>query len=322
MAELARIRQILHYGHEPEYGADDAKRRAIDAHALENLCCAGVGMLACVQLDFDAGGGLTQLVYNPAAATTNLTVLQAAADSQIKIGGFTHNSPTNTVSDAIDGLTLNPKSAAIGAATSVTVSNDSATLASQVQGFISAYNTLVSTLGPLDSYNASTQTAGPLMGDALLRGIQSTINDAVDNPVSGLAGSYTSLASIGVTTQADGTLSLDQSKLTAALNAAPGAVANIFSGANGLVTRVNTNLSATLESGAPLDERNQALQTSQTKINCDEVALNARMQVLQTPYTNQFTALNTLLAQLQSTSSYLTQALAELPKPMSTNNNG
>ena len=53
-----------------------------------------------------------------------------------------------------------------------------------------------------------------------------------------------------------------------------------------------------------------------------ETAQNARMQVLQTQYTNQFTALNTLLSQLQATSSYLTQALAQLPRPMSTNRNG
>ena len=183
-------------------------------------------------------------------------------DSQIKISGFTHNSPTNTVADAIDGLTLNLKSAAIGAATTVTVSNDSAKLTSQVQSFVTAYNTLVSTIAPLDSYNASTQTAGPLLGDALLRGIQSALTDAVDNPVSGLAGKHTSLASIGVTTQADGTLSLDQSKLTAARNAAPNAVTNIFSGTNGLVTCVNNNLTSAIESGAPLDERNQPLQSS------------------------------------------------------------
>jgi septal ring factor EnvC (AmiA/AmiB activator) len=52
-----------------------------------------------------------------------------------------------------------------------------------------------------------------------------------------------------------------------------------------------------------------------------ETAQNARMQLLQTQYTNQFTALNTLLSQLQATSSYLTQALAQLPRPMSTNRN-
>jgi flagellar hook-associated protein 2 len=154
-----------------------------------------------------------------------------------------------------------------------------------------------------------------------VRGIQSSVTDAIDNPVTGLAGNYTSLASIGVTTQADGTLLLDQGKLTTALNAAPSSVANIFAGQNGVITRTNTDLTTALQAGAPLDERNQALQTSQTKINSDSAALNARMDVLQNQYTKQFTALNTLLAQLQATSSYLTQALAELPKPMSTNSN-
>ena len=52
LAELARIGEVLHHGHEAEHGADDAERRAVDAHALEHLRGRGIRVLAGVELHF------------------------------------------------------------------------------------------------------------------------------------------------------------------------------------------------------------------------------------------------------------------------------
>jgi len=146
----------------------------------------------------------------------------------------------------------------------------------------------------------------------------SSIGDDVTSAVSGLSGTYTSLASIGITSQTDGTLALDQTKFNAALSAAPGSVAAVFSSANGVIARSSTNLDSVLQSGSAIASRSQQLQQNLTQIQDDQNALDARMTALQNQYTSQFTALNTLLVQTQQISSYLTQALANLPKPNAT----
>jgi flagellar hook-associated protein 2 len=180
---------------------------------------------------------------------------------------------------------------------------------------------MITQINTLDSYDASTQTAGPLFGDIVVTNTLSNIGSDVTNAVSGISGAYNSLASLGITTQADGTLALDQAKFNAAIAAAPGSVAAVFGSANGVVARANADLTSILAGGAVLDTRNQQLQSNLQQIQDDQSALDARMDALTTQYTNQFTALNTLLSQLQSTSSYLTQAFANLPKPNSISNN-
>ena len=73
-------------------------------------------------------------------------------------------------------------------------------------------------LDKLGSYDAATKTAGPLLGDALLRSIEQDMRRALTSPVAGSSGDYTTLASIGITTNADGTLELDAAKLKKALD--------------------------------------------------------------------------------------------------------
>jgi flagellar hook-associated protein 2 len=282
------------------------------------LTASQTGAANAVQVaETDGGTGLSSFVYDP-NGTQNLTVLQPAGDAHIKVAGFDHYSPTNVVSDAVSGLTLNLQAAAVGTKVSVTVANDNSTLLANAQSFVAAYNNMVTQVQQLSSYDASTQTAGPLFGDAVVRVTLSSIGDDVTSAVSGLSGTYTSLASIGITSQTDGTLALDQTKFNAALSAAPGSVAAVFSSANGVIARSSTNLDSVLQSGSAIASRSQQLQQNLTQIQDDQNALDARMTALQNQYTSQFTALNTLLVQTQQISSYLTQALANLPKPNAT----
>ena len=276
------------------------------------LTSAQTGAANTIKVAVSGGdGGLAQLAYDGVNPST-VTQVQAAQDSHIKVANFDHYSSSNVVTDAIDDVTLNLLSTSDDSAT-LSVADDTGSLKQKVQAFVTAYNSLYSTFTKLRSYDASTQTAGPLLGDSLLRSIEDQIGQDLSNPVSGVSGGYTTLASLGVTRQTDGTLGLDSDKLGKALNVDHLSVAKIFGGTTGVASRLSTDLDAFLKSGGAIDTRTNSLNATLKQVQTDTDALDAKMQVIQNRYTKQFTALDALLTQLQSTSSYLTTQLASLP---------
>jgi flagellar hook-associated protein 2 len=174
--------------------------------------------------------GLSLLAYDPTAAVgagKNLTETVAAANARIVIDGLTVNSATNTVKEAIPGLTLDLK--AVGAtATHLTVAQDSAETAKSIDTFVKSYNDMMSTVKSLTGYNPQTKIAGTLAGDYNVRSTINRIRDVFTNSVTGVSGSFKSLADIGIKLQNDGTLQLDNAKLEKVLGADPEGVASLF----------------------------------------------------------------------------------------------
>jgi flagellar hook-associated protein 2 len=258
-------------------------------------------------------GGLNQLVYNP-GTLTNLTVMQAAQDAHIRIAGFNHFSDSNTVTGAVDGLTLNLlKVSEEDTSLNVSVAHDTGELTTRVKKFVTDYNALYSTMARLRSYTPATGAAGPLLGDALLRGIENEIRNELINPVDGITGPYTTLAAVGIAKQPDGTLKLDETKLNTILKTDRQAVAQIFGSEDGIAARLFERIDERLKTNDALDTRTQSLQKNLETISRDKEALEARMTLIEQRYRKQFTALDSLLASMQTTSSYLSQQLASLP---------
>jgi flagellar hook-associated protein 2 len=257
-------------------------------------------------------GGLAQFAYD-GVAPSSVTQLQPAQDAHILIADtYDHYSASNTVTGAIDDVTINLKTTSDDAVT-LSVAEDSASLKQKVNQFVTAYNALYSSFAKLRSYDAASQTAGPMLGDALLRGIESQIGLDLTNPVAGVTGDYKTLASLGITRQVDGTLKVDSAKLDKAMNADRTAIAKVFSGDNGIASRLSKDLESILKDGGAIDARTDSLNSTLEKVKDDNAALDAKMLVIQTRYTKQFTALDALLTQLQSTSNYLTSQLESLP---------
>lgn len=164
------------------------------------------------------------LSYDPGAAQ-NLTQTQAAQDAKFSINGLSLSNATNSVTAALAGVTLNLLSAG---SSSLSVKRDTSGVQTALQGMVKAYNDLNSQLTQVASYNPDTQQAGPLNGDFAVTMIQSHLRDALSKVLDGgLA--YHSLADIGVSFQRDGTLSLDTSALTTALQSNADAVAGLLS---------------------------------------------------------------------------------------------
>jgi flagellar hook-associated protein 2 len=125
---------------------------------------------------------------------------------------------------------------------------------------------------------------------------------------------FRTLASIGITTQKDGTLTLDAAKLNTALESNYDEVAKLFGSENGVAARLSNVLTPQLASGAGLDVRAKGLSQKSIDLQKKQTDLEARMLVVESRYRKQFTALDSLLSNLQNQSTFLTQQLSSISK--------
>ncbi|GAB7545196.1 flagellar filament capping protein FliD [Cupriavidus sp. 8B] len=244
------------------------------------------------------------LSYDP-AGTKAMTENVKATDAKLTINGLAITSPTNTVQGAAQGVTLNL--ASLGSST-VGVTTDTSSMASAVQSFVSAYNTLQTTAANLSSYDATNKTAGVLLGDSTLRTVENQLRSVINTPQT--SGSLTNLTQIGIGFNANGTMSLDNSKLNAALASNKAGVAQLFSGTDG--KSGYGNQLATMAAG--FSSATGALTTATNGVNSqlkslatDYTNMSAQIDATVAQYRTQFQQLDSIMAQMTSTKNYLTQ---------------
>jgi len=240
--------------------------------------------------------------------------VQPAQDARISIAGVEATSSTNSFSDAIEGVTISvTKETEANTPIELTVTRNSSAILESVKKFISAYNAMIGEVAKQRSFDPNTRAAGPLFGDTMLRGIEQQIRDALNSPVVGANPSFDTLASIGVKTNAAGKLELDETKLAKATQADPAVLSKLLGGDNGVAERMYTLVKDKLATGAEIDARNTTLTDGLKQVDKDKRALETRMATMQQRYLKQFTALDSLLSGMQSTSTFLSQQLANLP---------
>jgi flagellar hook-associated protein 2 len=261
----------------------------------------------------NASAGLQQLVDDLNDFDPERDV--AAQDAIAYVSGYEIRGSTNTIADAIDGVTLVLKKVTPeGEAISLSVQRDDAAIQKKAEGFVTAWNALAQQIAALGRYDATTKTAGPLLGDSMLRGIDTQLRRMLGEPVPGTTGEYRTLTSLGIEMTETGTLKLDAAKFQKALAADPDAVSRVFSSGSGVAVRISEYLGERLSATGEIAARNERISSQQRRLEQEREALDARMQVIQERYLKQFTAMDALLAQLQTTSSYLTQQLQNLSK--------
>jgi len=164
--------------------------------------------------------------------------MQQAKDAVIEIDNATIVKSTNTITDAIQGVTLNLLKVDASEAVTLTISLDTSSAKSNIESFVDAYNTVYEFINDQLVYDPDTEaSADPLMGDSTLLGIRRKLG-AISGTIPGLSSaSYTNLSQIGITSNyKTGQLSIDETKLDNALDTDPDAVAKLFIG-----TAVPTN---------------------------------------------------------------------------------
>ncbi|HQT26558.1 MAG TPA: flagellar filament capping protein FliD, partial [Burkholderiales bacterium] len=167
------------------------------------------------------------LSYSPSATGQSVTQTVAGQDASLSVNGLAISSPSNTVSSAISGVTLNLLKT--GAA-SLSVTNNASSVQSEVQSFVSAYNTLHGTLGSLINYDTTTQTGGPLTGDFTAMSVESKLSGILVSAVPGISShaGISTLAQLGISLNKDGTLSLNNATLQNAVSSHLSDVAAMF----------------------------------------------------------------------------------------------
>ena len=256
--------------------------------------------------------GLSQLAFN--SSGSQLTQYAAGADANFSINGLAVSSASNTVTNVIDGVTLNLLSATSSAIT-IDVKTDTDTIVADVQAFVDKYNAYASLFKDLTKYDATTGTAGALQGDSTARTVMSQIRSELGRSVTGLTGSYRSLADVGITIDKSGVMSFTQSTFKTAFAAAPTDVTGVFAkttvsgtAVEGVAEKLETLMEGFLVSTTGLfDSRINSLNTQLTAITDDRADLARRMQSLESRYFAQLNAMDSLLAEIETTGNFLTQ---------------
>jgi len=231
----------------------------------------------------------------------------AAKNADFTVNGIQVIKSSNTITDAIQGVTLTLSKE--NASATLTVAHDTSAVSTAISGVIDAYNALSSQLKSRSVYGSATVQAGVLAGDGTVRIMQDQLRSILGTAASG--GTLTSLAQVGITTQADGTLKLDSSKLNSAMASNFSDVTNLFSSATGFATRLEAWSKSALDPGGLIDARTKSLSTSIKGYNDRISQLEARMTVLQKRYTTTYSNLNMMLISMNGTSSYLSQQLSK-----------
>jgi flagellar hook-associated protein 2 len=175
--------------------------------------------------------GLSRLAFDARtlSGVTNLTQTVPAQNALVVIDGISVSKASNTITDAIEGVTLNLVKANTPSATVLSMVRDSAGIQTAVQSFVKAYNDLNKTIADLTKYDPETKTGSTLTGDATVRDVQNQLRSAFNMQLPLGAGGLTSLSDIGITFQKDGTLKLDATKLTTVINDTTKDISTLFS---------------------------------------------------------------------------------------------
>lgn len=254
--------------------------------------------------------GLSQLF------SANLSPQVTAQDAIIKVDGQTATRSTNSITDVVQGLTLDLKAEQVGTKVNVDVSLDNEAINKNMTSFVTAYNKLHTTAKDLGKYGGSTDGSGSgngaLIGDATLRYVTSQIRQDSANPISSATGEYNSLAMIGIKIDKDGVMSLDSTQLNKALSASLQSVSDVFSSTDGVATRLYSKLDNFLQSGGPLDSQQTSLKKQLSTLDGRKVDVQVRLDNLQKTLQKQFIAMDINVGQFKSTGSFLSNWISNL----------
>jgi flagellar hook-associated protein 2 len=254
-------------------------------------------------------------------AIGNLVEEQAAANSIIKVDGVSNiQRDTNTIDDVIEGVTITLKDVHPALdpgpgfeSDTLTVSRDTSAVVSKVNSFVSAYNNVLDFFDTYQSYNADTETAGVLLGDATTNSIRNRLDNMVTDMVPGVE-SFGRLTDLGIALNSEGRLEVDSSTLNSALDDHFDDVLQFFTqsaeGSEGFAVRMVDVLEATLDStDGSLAVRTDGIQTSIDGIEDQVERIEMRNLAWETRTRAQFNALELLLAGYQNTGNYLSQQI-------------
>ncbi|ADL55107.1 flagellar filament capping protein FliD [Gallionella capsiferriformans] len=273
------------------------------------LTSTATGISNSVKISTSGGDGtLDTLLANdptglPAAQHMNQTV--AAQNSNFTVNGIAITNTSNTVTNAMQGVTLNLNTISAAPVT-LTIARDTTAVSTAVSNFVSAYNSMYSMLQTASAYKSGS----PLAGDPTLRDLQTQMRGIAAGAVTG--GTLSAIGDAGISFTAAGVMQLDSAKLSTALSNNYSAVANLFNSSTGFATSFENMAKNTLAFDGAFANRTASLNQA-VKSNNDRIGvMEANLANIEKRYRAQYSSLNVMLAEMGKTSSYLTQQLSRL----------
>ena len=236
----------------------------------------------------------------------NLAEKVATRNAELKVNGIDISSQSNLVEGAVQGVSLSLSEA--GGSHVLTVERDNASIKSAVTGFVDAWNSLQSTVSSLTAYNADTQVAGDLLGDATLRSVQSQLRNVLTANFG--EGALSRLADVGIQLELKGTLKVDSDKLGGLLASDLASVSGFFAGVDtgeGLADKLGSTLEAVLKDGGALDAVSKGVEARIKALGERSTRMEESIAATIERYRKQFTQLDLMLSEMNATTSYLTQ---------------
>jgi flagellar hook-associated protein 2 len=265
---------------------------------------SGVNNSMSISVAGDAAIG--SLLSNDPTGTQNLAQTMEAKNANLKVNGVAITKTSNTVTDAIQGVTLNlNKMTATNTPVNLSIAKDTSSIIAAANSFVSAYNNLNNTLKSVSAYKTATTTGGSLAGDPAIRQMMGELRDILSSTVSG--GSFSSLSDAGISSSPGVGLVLDSTKFNAAMNTNLADLSNLFTSSGGYATKLDAWAKSSLN--LTVNTRTSNINKNITDIANQVATQETRMTSIQKRYTAQFTNLNTVLAQLSNVSSSITNGI-------------
>ena len=237
-----------------------------------------------------------------------------AQNAKLKVNNIDIENSSNTISDALEDITLTLNDTTTGNQT-LNITKDNSQAETAITTWVNAYNTLQDTFASLTKYTAVDKTAtaqdssnGALLGDSTLRTIQTQLKSMLTS-----SGSSTmkTLSQIGITSDAStGKLNIDSIKLEAALKTDSANIKDMFMGDGkntGITTTMGNNMTSWLSSTGIIQTATDGVSKTLNNLTDQYNAASDRIDSTVARYKAQFTQLDVMINSLNSTSSYLTQ---------------
>jgi flagellar hook-associated protein 2 len=230
---------------------------------------------------------------------------QTAADAHLTVDGMAVTSATNQVGGVIAGVKLGLAKVTASPVV-VDVATDPTALETKVKALVSAYNDFVNSSHNATGFGGKPASSSVLASDQSVRTALTRLGGIVGATVPGTSGRYTTLASVGIATKDDGTLSFDATKLEAALADDPSTVQRLFVtdpliGATGMMKTLMETVDG-LVSGAssPIMARINGLGAQTKQLTDSAERLQTRLDAYQTQLKAKFTAMDIAVSKYQN----------------------
>lgn len=256
------------------------------------------------------------LSHDPASsdpAASGMEEVVAARNAEFSVNGISMQATSNVIDDAVDGLTLT-LSETNTTASVVTVKENAESVSKAMETFVNAYNDLQDTIDNYTAFNADEGTAGELLGDSTLRTIESRLTSALNFTSEG---DFYALTSLGVSRTNDGKLEFDSAVIEAADSEQLAAMSGFFisddeAGTSGFASQMSSLLEEVVGEDGTLESTTEGIEGSLESLASQYEQTEDTIEATIERYREQFTELDILVANLTSTSDYLTSQLETL----------